>query len=281
MHSVRAGLLVLLALQAARTTCDFPAAQPPPADTSADMGLPARLRGGAGARSRETRQEMNERWRREARERAERQATEERASAAGGGDDGTVPAPPPAPARRDPAAGVVLLSKAGEPETAPRAGLLAALCARQQCNALDPSLYNMQATGEDASKYSSMSDYIEWTRHHKSTDEDVGIVAYATKTPGVGGLLKVNNGPAAPSSSRACRPARTRRAVRAARELGRVGLYGSLGDSGVVCLGAWAGALGRFLRAGDSAERPLAGQRHRYRTGAAAALAAARRARSD
>jgi len=276
MMMMRRCALVLLVLQAGRTSCDSP-------DVSTGMGLPARLRGGAGARSRETRQEMNQRWRREARERAERQAAEEaaeeRASAAGGGDDGAAPAPPPAPERRDPAAGVVLLSKAGEPETAPRARLLAALCARQQCNALDPSLYNMQAAGEDASKYSSMSDYIEWTRHHKSTDEDVGIVAYATRGNGVGGLLKVDHGPAASSSSRACHLARTRRALRADRELGVVGFYGPPGDSGEVCL--WAGALGRFLRAGDSAERPLAGQRHRYRTGAAAALAAARRARSD
>ena len=85
-----------------------------------------------------------------------------------------------------------LLNAAGEPEPSPRAALLAALCARQQCSALDPSLYNMEAVGEDAGKYSSMSDYIEWTRHHKSTDEDVGIVAYVTKTPGVGGLLKVS-----------------------------------------------------------------------------------------
>jgi len=129
---------------------------------------------------------MNERWRREARAKAA-----ERAQLPGRSDDRPVQAPPPVPERRDPAAGVMLLNAAGEPETSPRAALLAALCARQHCSALDPSLYNMEAVGEDAGKYSSMSDYIEWTRHHKSTDEDVGIVAYVTKTPGVGGLLKV------------------------------------------------------------------------------------------
>ena len=80
MMMMRRCALVLLVLQAGRTSCDSP-------DVSTGMGLPARLRGGAGARSRETRQEMNQRWRREARERAERQAAEEaaeeRASAAG------------------------------------------------------------------------------------------------------------------------------------------------------------------------------------------------------
>jgi len=164
-------------------------ARPPFAGAGAggDPCPPIRLRGGGWARSRETRKEMNDRWRREARAKAA-----ERAQLPGRSDDRPAPAPPPVPERRDPAAGVVLLNAAGEPEPSPRAALLAALCARQQCSALDPSLYNMEAVGEDAGKYSSMSDYIEWTRHHKSTDEDVGIVAYVTKTPGVGGLLKVS-----------------------------------------------------------------------------------------
>jgi len=156
-----------------------------------------RLRGGVG----ESRHEMNERWRNEARERKrlerEEQACGNRKHVATSGEEGrrkanvtlSPPTFPHAILRHDPAVGVLVESEGG-PVLRPRAQILAELCARQQCNALDPALYDFNAIGEDANKYSSLSDYIEWTRHRKTSDEDVGITEYVTTAPGVGGLLK-------------------------------------------------------------------------------------------
>eukprot|EP00960_Hanusia_phi_P028272 747293-Hanusia_phi.AAC.1 len=71
-----------------------------------------------------------------------------------------------------------------------REEVLSGLCSRQTCNALDPSLYDFEGAGLERQKYSSLEDYIEWTKQKKSSDEEVGITEFATATPGVGGLLK-------------------------------------------------------------------------------------------
>ena len=159
--------------------------------------LVCRLRGGGGRWSTETRREMNERWRAEARARKNSAAEAAARTSSDGGGTASASAPvlvspatdAPVATRRDPAAGV-LVEEDGVTAAIPRAQMLARLCERQKCSALDPSLYDFGAIGQDASKYSSLSDYIEWTRHRKTSDEDVGITEFVTSAPGVGGLLK-------------------------------------------------------------------------------------------
>ena len=92
-----------------------------------------------------------------------------------------------------------------------REELLAELAERQKCSALDPASYNVEVCftliaqkhdsrrcersdetssiprGQDA----SLSNYIEWTRHQKTTDQDVGITGKRLPRPCLLGDKKI------------------------------------------------------------------------------------------